>query len=339
MRLMLVGDISCGEHFFSFGHGPRSSVERGEDLFAGVRSLLSQADAVIGNLEGPLSDHGLDENDPLSRVFRGSPQTAQQLRDAGITVLSMANNHAAQHGPVCFTDTVKILEENGISVAGVGPDLNQVIVEPRPARPIAVFAASEVDEAYLPNQRLYTRLDRSRMLDCVREAAQSGRIVVVSLHWGEEGRLTRSSDQANYARELITAGASIVAGHHPHVLFAIERVTTGVAAYSLGNFVFDLPWDHRLRRAAILDVTFGEERSIADVRIWPVQLARDGRPSLDSKPVPLAGPPCDFYPDGGRLRAQTLRKSCYFMANLTLGETRLKVSFLNRKIHGYGRKC
>lgn len=320
MRIMLVGDISCGEHYFCFGHGPRSAVERGRDLFAGVRQVLGDADLVIGNLEGPLSDLGLVPSDPLSRGFRGSPRTVAQLRDAGITVVSVANNHALQHGVACFEDTVAQLRRAGIAVAGLGPALQEVVVEPRPGERLIVLAASEVPDAYLPQQRHYAVLDRDGMRAAVRDAAAAGGAVVAYLHWGLEGPLARTPDQADYARQLVAAGASLVVGHHSHVLNAIERVGPGIAAYSLGDFVFDLPWDHRLRRSAILDVTLGADGAIARAQVWPVRLAGDGRPVGDGAAVPLASATLDWYPAGGRLTHQPLRKLAYFLLNLGRGK-------------------
>jgi hypothetical protein len=52
MKLLFVGDVSLGEHYFSFGHGPRSLIESGEDIFSDVKDVLKNHDLVIGNLEG-----------------------------------------------------------------------------------------------------------------------------------------------------------------------------------------------------------------------------------------------------------------------------------------------
>ena len=40
------------------------------------------------------------------------------------------------------------------------------------------------------------------------------------------------------ARDLIRSGATLVLGHHPHVMQGIERLEKGLIAYSLGSFQF-----------------------------------------------------------------------------------------------------
>lgn len=40
------------------------------------------------------------------------------------------------------------------------------------------------------------------------------------------------------AHAAIDAGASLILGHHPHILQGIERYNDGLVLYSLGNFAF-----------------------------------------------------------------------------------------------------
>jgi hypothetical protein len=58
-------------------------------------------------------------------------------------------------------------------------------------------------------------------------------------HSGNEESVFVSAFQAATAHAAIDAGATLVLGHHPHVLQAAERYKRGFIAYSLGNFVFD----------------------------------------------------------------------------------------------------
>ena len=64
-------------------------------------------------------------------------------------------------------------------------------------------------------------------------------IVAVSLHWGTENVFYPSPDQIKLARSFIDAGASLVLGHHPHVVQGVEIYKNGLIAYSLGNFQFE----------------------------------------------------------------------------------------------------
>ena len=74
------------------------------------------------------------------------------------------------------------------------------------------------------------------------------------LHWGDESLYQPSEGQREFAKQILDAGVDIIIGHHPHIHYEVERYDNQVAAYSLENFLFDLPWDIRLMRSGMLDI-------------------------------------------------------------------------------------
>jgi len=97
--------------------------------------------------------------------------------------------------------------------------------------------------------------DEAAVLGAVRRLRKRVDLVVVMLHWGLEFREYPSIAQVRLARALVDAGAHIVAGHHPHVLQAVETYNGGVIAYSLGHFYmppFRLSMNGALQNAATL---------------------------------------------------------------------------------------
>ncbi len=109
--------------------------------------------------------------------------------------------------------------------------------------------------------------------------------VVVSIHWGIEGSFYPSPQQIEQARFLVDQGASLVVGHHPHVLQAVERHGHGLIAYSLGNFQFrhkgtgrDMKNYRRTDQTVILEVIFNSE-SIESYSLHPVIIDREWRPT------------------------------------------------------------
>src|SRR5687768_6354495 len=102
-----------------FGLRSRYPVSELRRLFSNVKSVLGDADIVFGNLETVLSDLGFDPNDLKSAQMRGDPAYAQELRQAGFTMVSVANNHANQHGLTAFKDSLDHLKTAGIAYCGV----------------------------------------------------------------------------------------------------------------------------------------------------------------------------------------------------------------------------
>lgn len=78
------------------------------------------------------------------------------------------------------------------------------------------------------------------MIEDIQRASKESDMVIVSVHWGKEYVDTPTEAQYRLGRTAIDAGASIVLGHHPHVLQGIEFYNGGIICYSLGNFIFDL---------------------------------------------------------------------------------------------------
>lgn len=339
MRLMFVGDISLGEHYFSFGHGPRSLVEKGEYLFKGVEQVFAEADYVIGNLEGPLSDINYIPTDPLSRVFRGSPCSVAQLKQAGINILNLANNHSLQHGDVCFCDTVERLHACGLKTIGLrnwGLEDDNLILDDGNGITVGVVAASCVPDNVDPDQQRYNRFDLDRLCMQVQLLTKRCVAVVVILHWGIEGHTKGDVKQKSIARRLIEYGARIVVGHHPHVFFEVEKLEGCVLAYSLGDFVFDLPWDSRLRKSGILDICISTNGSIDSVFIWPLTLNVNGIPKISGKPITIEKNGLfALYRCGQMLKFQSLKKFIFMALFLLNGDTITKLRFLSWKIKKY----
>ena len=64
--------------------------------------------------------------------------------------------------------------------------------------------------------------------------------VLVLLHHGWENTSQVNDPQRTNVTAAFDAGATVVIGHHPHVLQGVEHGEDGTfVAYSLGNFVFD----------------------------------------------------------------------------------------------------
>jgi poly-gamma-glutamate synthesis protein (capsule biosynthesis protein) len=96
--------------------------------------------------------------------------------------------------------------------------------------------------------------------------------VVVSIHWGDEYFAQPSRFQKTLAKQMAEAGASLIWGHHPHVLQPIEWIDVPchsrepaktcrqtLVLYSLGNALFDQYGLPDTRRSALVMVHLGKE--------------------------------------------------------------------------------
>jgi poly-gamma-glutamate capsule biosynthesis protein CapA/YwtB (metallophosphatase superfamily) len=189
--------------------------------FSGVADLLAQDDLTIANLEGTLTEHSGWQNEVFS--IRGKPQWAAMLTRGSVELVDIANNHSDDYGTVGHEDTKRALSQSGVNYFGRGT------VDRRQIRGMKV-----VNLGYLGGPPG----TEARMTAAVRREATQAAIVIVSFHWGVEGYYATHPDQKRLGHAAIDAGASLVLGHHPHVLQGIETYRDRHIVYSLGNFVF-----------------------------------------------------------------------------------------------------
>jgi hypothetical protein len=218
-------------------------------LFAPIADLLAAPDLTFANLETPIAP--ATSKGSRAFVFNAPPDVVAALRDAGVDLASVANNHAFDQGRAGFEETLKWLAAGGLAQIGAGP-------ASRPSGPLALerngLRLAFLGYTYGVNQDgnrcpaaardcvVAAELDRGRILDDVRAAAAGAEALVVSIHWGTEYQQQPAAADVELAHQLVEAGALVVLGHHPHVLQPVELYRradgqVGVIAYSLGNFV------------------------------------------------------------------------------------------------------
>lgn len=281
-RIACIGDVMCGDQFMKMGRGAGSNVDKyGPDFLPReVVAVLRAHDAVLCNVECVLSDVGRREYSLRSVQMRGRRRTAKYLAQWGVTVAHLANNHILEHGVDAARDTARNLEQAGIQVVGGGPD-GSFDARPTATRlSVNEVPLSIVGACFHSGRYAFRPATFEEVLDTVATEARRGRVVIVSAHWGDELIDRPSLWQQRVARDLIQAGASLVAGHHAHVFQGIYGDKGSLVAYSLGNFIFDCVSD-LTKWTAILSVSMGE-KGVLEWKAIPIRVGQDYRPALAS---------------------------------------------------------
>jgi poly-gamma-glutamate synthesis protein (capsule biosynthesis protein) len=211
--------------------------------FEHVTTVLKEADIVFGNLECPLSLRGerCQTKAPDVPFLRAHPDVVEGLVQAGFNVLSLANNHILNFGEEALWDTTALLERNGIHYIGVGANLKEArkpLLLVRNGLKIAFLAYCSqfiADDSHAGNPPL----DYPVIREDVIKAKKHADLVIVSLHFGLEYSSRPLPLQRRMVHRIIDDGATLILGHHPHLLQGIEPYKGGLIAYSLGCFVFD----------------------------------------------------------------------------------------------------
>ena len=270
--LVFVGDIMLDR-------GVNFSVEKNfggdfNQLFSKL-NFIKEADIAFGNLEGPVSDKGHNVGSIYS--FRMKPESLQAVATAGFDVLSVANNHAGDWTSDAFADTVARVKSLDLLPVGGGinySDASVVKVKEVNGVKIGYLGFSDVGPNWLAvgssSPGILLASD-SRFDDIIKTAAQAVDVLITSFHFGEEYRATSTSRQQALARRAIDDGATLVVGHHPHVIEELEHYKNGVIIYSLGNFIFDQGFSPETMEGGVLFVKLAGKK-IESVDLKKVKL-------------------------------------------------------------------
>ena len=256
--------------------------------FRQIAPVLQSADIAFVNLESPFSDKGKRTRDGL--IFNADPANIAGLILAGVDVASTANNHSRDAGAHGVEFTYKWLGAHGIQPVGSGASAVEVhrgvIVERHGVRfGFLAYTYDQQNGNWHDIDGRVADIDIGAMRRDVADLALRCNVVIVSMHNGIEYQEHPNQSQRSFAHMAIDAGATLVIGHHPHVVQPFEYYRNGLIFYSLGNFVFDQFQRQKTQRGEIAEVRFLGSY-IESARVLPVQIAHNG-PVLITDSAPL----------------------------------------------------
>lgn len=272
VQLLFGGDII-------FGKGVSQIAQaRGVGyLFEPIAPLLRQADWSVLNMEGCISTRGA----PLDKeyTFRAPPELARQLRLAGVSMVSLGNNHSVDYGRVALMDTVEHLWRAGVWWAGAGMHrqaaASPVYVDFGGVRVAMVCFTAVVPRGFPAGAWTPGVATLSDVLPRLPEARKNADVIIAIPHWGDEGKTQPNAKQQRIARALADAGVQLIVGHHPHVVQTYERVGAAQVFYSVGNFIHT-PRSALSRQGALLRVEI-DAQGVQKLELVPLWL-ENGRP-------------------------------------------------------------
>ena len=211
--------------------------------------IMRNSDVFMINNEFPYTNRGT----PLPNkafTFRATPENVQILRDMGVDIVSLANNHASDYGEVSLLDTLDTLDSAGIPYVGAGRDLEEaskVVFYQKGDMKIGIVSATEVERLATPDTKGATTnspgtfrcFQNDALEDVIKKAKEECDFLIVYVHWGTESTDELDWSQPGQAADFTAAGADVIIGAHPHVLQEIAYVNGVPVFYSLGNFWFN----------------------------------------------------------------------------------------------------
>jgi poly-gamma-glutamate synthesis protein (capsule biosynthesis protein) len=248
---------------------------RGNDFpLAPLRELFSQSDLVVANLEGPITENttkseGSEIGSRENYFFTFDPSVAQTLKDAGVGMVNLGNNHILNFGKDGVVQTKKYLEASGVGYFGAPTDMeNRYWVRDVNGMRIAFV-----------NYNQFVSDGKEKALSDIAQAKTKSDFIVLYTHWGKE-YVPALPVIKDVAHAFIDAGADLIIGSHPHVVQEHEIYHGKTIYYSLGNLVFDQYDSEETRNGLLARATIDIKSKEMSFEEIPVNLKSNGQTVL-----------------------------------------------------------
>ncbi len=282
LTLGFIGDVMLGRRV-----NEAIAHSRPEAFWGDALPLLRAADAVVANLESPITAQRRKwQRSRKAFRFRADPAATAVLAAANIRCVCLANNHILDYEEAGLFDTIEHLAAAGIAHCGAGQGSAEALQPARfeaAGRTVGCLAVTDTMPEFAAGPDRsgtnHLRLDDSHatlglvglQVDALRRAGAE--IVVLTTHWGPNLRPWPSARHRRFAHAVAGLGVDLLHGHSAHLCHGVEVRDGRIILYDTGDFLDDY-WVFpfiRTDRSCLFLVEFGERR-VERLRLVPVTL-------------------------------------------------------------------
>jgi len=181
-------------------------------------------------------------------LFNCPPEIFDAFKKVGLDMVNNSNNHQLDRKLSGMFETRDNIQKAGLEVAGIydGEEPRYLIKDLNGIK-VAIMAytySCNMNELALTEEQRYNHLsliDEERMKKEITEMEEKADVTVIAMHWGVEYTQNPNDSQKRLARDMISWGADVILGSHPHVVQPSEIIShegeDKYVIYSMGNFV------------------------------------------------------------------------------------------------------
>ncbi|WP_246017806.1 CapA family protein [Mesobacillus subterraneus] len=244
---ILIHDTVYEDAYVQSGYDFKPMISNVKDFLLEPDLLLANQETILGGVEIGLSSYPM---------FNSPIEVGDALLDAGVDIVSNANNHSLDKSVRGVMTSISNMEAAGLPYVGSFKDEAD-------KDKLRILNKNGIEVSYLSytygtngipvpigKDYLVNLIDRELMKAEIHRAKADSDLVVMSIHWGNEYQRFPTNEQKELAQFLVDEGVDIIFGHHPHVLQPMDWVTAAdgrkaLVVYSLGNFLSGQMWDYK----------------------------------------------------------------------------------------------
>lgn len=256
-----VSFLACGDNIIYKGtvSDARSLATDGgydfKPIYENVAGKISGADIAFINQETLMCGEGYELS--YYPTFNSPQKVGDDLVDVGFDVINISNNHMLDKGRDGLLRTIDFWETKDVLMIGGyrgRADFETQRVIEKNGIKIAFLSFTEMTNGFRskPSDDLYIPYINDEDIKAqIAKAKEVTDFTVISLHWGNEGAFSPSSEQKRIAQLIADCGGDVILGHHPHVIQPVEWLygaggNKTLCVYSLGNFAAEQAYDYNM---------------------------------------------------------------------------------------------
>ena len=247
--ISIVGDISLADNWEVMPRYDSRGKGVNGILSAEVLKTMRESDFMVANSEFTVSNRGTKIPGKMY-TFRANPKRLAIYGDMGVDLVTLANNHVYDFGPLAFNDMLEAFEAIKMPYVGAGRNLKEAkkpyyLTLPNGYR-VAFVNATRAEKwgidtpgATATTGGVLLCYDTAEFIDTIKTAKANSDYVIAIIHWGTEKSHQLEPVQKTTAKDYLKAGADIIVGGHAHTLQGIDYNNGKPIVYNLGDFIFN----------------------------------------------------------------------------------------------------
>lgn len=274
VTISAVGDIMLHQSNLKSAYNSKSKKYDFSGFFEYVKPYLSSSDLTIANFETVTAGSGIGyKSYPL---FNSPDSILAALAGSGFDILSTANNHCLDWNVNGLTRTIQKIKENKmINVGSSQNGKDKYVIKKVNGVKIAVLSYSQFyngHEAKLSSSnksKYLSILNETQIQNDIKAVKSKGADAIIAVvHWGSEYQRVPNSYQTALSKKMLSWGADIILGSHPHVIQKSEIIKVNgknkFVIYSMGNFISGYRRTDKAKRA---NKVFTEDGVIVQLKL------------------------------------------------------------------------
>lgn len=237
VNVLIIGDVMMHSRQLEFDC---------RQFLEGISPAIRKADIAVANMEFSLGGIPYSGYPAFSAPDSYAEYAA---KSCGIDVFLTANNHILDRGRQGLDRTLAVYDTLGVNHTGAAADSLRL----ENSYPLMIVShgirLALVNFTYGTNNPTgngssWPKVNLMRQDDvkeAITKAGDKGADFIIALpHWGTEYSLTHNREQEKWAEWLVSEGADVIVGAHPHVVQDTTHIKGTAVIYSLGNAISNM---------------------------------------------------------------------------------------------------